>query len=160
MHHTYIHIYTPHNTTHTSYTIYTTYTTNRCTHTYTTIHISHTDTDTHTTDPIKIWAGKMAQRLKVFTAKLDNLSWILGMQTVEWENQLLQVILWPPNIYCDMYMLPPKKWMCFKKNLRKERNRYAMKNSINLVKSWSSGIIWRAWVLILGIKECLIHVRL
>lgn len=44
----------------------------------------------------------MAQVLGVLAAKLDNLSLIPVIHTMEGENQLTQVVLWPPHMYDGM----------------------------------------------------------
>lgn len=40
----------------------------------------------------------MAQLIKVFAYKTDNLSLIPGFQTVDGENQFLKIVLCPPHV--------------------------------------------------------------
>lgn len=46
----------------------------------------------------------MAQQVKVLVAKSDDLSLIPRTQIVEVENQLIQVVLWPPHLLCSMHL--------------------------------------------------------
>lgn len=43
--------------------------------------------------------GKMAQFIKRFATKPDDLNWIPGPHMVEEKNHLSQVALWPKNWY-------------------------------------------------------------
>lgn len=45
----------------------------------------------------------MAQWVKALDAKPDDLSSVPGIHIIEGENQLLEVVLWLPHVYCGMH---------------------------------------------------------